>query len=132
MKRCDMKKHVRIALGMTVVVVFVLLLLTGASAQKKAPESMMLKLEGAKFPPVPFSHPLHTEKAKIDCVECHHKDKNPKEPGGCMPCHDLKDVKNGAMPIKDAYHKNCIECHKESSAKGVKAPTKCNDCHRKQ
>ncbi len=37
-----------------------------------------------------------------------------------------------AIPIKDAYHKNCIECHKQSSAKGVKAPTKCNDCHKKQ
>lgn len=127
-----MKKITKISLGLAILALFVLVLLPGAFAQKKAPESMMLKLEGAKLPPVPFSHPLHTEKAKIECVECHHKDKNPKEPGGCMPCHDLKNVKNGAIPIKDAYHKNCIDCHKESSAKGVKAPTVCNDCHKKQ
>lgn len=127
-----MRKEARIALGLAVVALFVLVLLSGAFAQKKAPESVMLKLEGAKFPPVSFSHPLHTEKAKVECVECHHKDKNPKEPGGCAACHDLKEVKNGAIPLKDAYHKNCIECHKQSSAKGVTAPTKCNDCHKKQ
>lgn len=127
-----MKNITKISLGLAMLALFVLVLLPGALAQKKTPESMMLKLEGAKLPPVPFSHPLHTEKAKIECVECHHKDKNPREPGGCMPCHDLKNVKNGAIPIKDAYHKNCIDCHKESSAKGVKAPTACNDCHKKQ
>ena len=92
----------------------------------------MLKLDGAKFPPVPFTHSVHTEKAKADCVVCHHKDKDPKEPGGCMPCHDRNEVKNGAPPIKDAYHKNCIDCHKESVAKKVNAPTKCNECHKKQ
>jgi hypothetical protein len=127
-----MKNITKISLGLAMLALFVLVLLPGALAQKKTPESMMLKLEGAKLPPVPFSHPLHTEKAKIECVECHHKDKNPREPGGCMPCHDLKNVKSGAIPIKDAYHKNCIDCHKESSAKGVKAPTACNDCHKKQ
>jgi hypothetical protein len=57
MKRCDMKKEVRIALGLAVVVVFVLVLLTGAFAQKKAPESMMLKLEGAKSLPCPSPIP---------------------------------------------------------------------------
>lgn len=127
-----MKSGINIVLGPAMFVLFVLLVLPGAFAQKKAPESVMLKLEGAKFPPVSFSHPQHTEKAKIGCAECHHKDKNPAEPGGCMPCHDLKDVKNGAPPMKDAYHKNCIECHKQSLAKGVKSPTKCNDCHKKQ
>ncbi|MDD3844741.1 MAG: cytochrome c3 family protein [Syntrophorhabdaceae bacterium] len=127
-----MKKEATIALVLAVVGLFALVLLPSAFAQKKAPESMMLKLEGGKFPPVPFSHPAHTDKAKVDCVACHHKDKNPKEPDGCMPCHDRKDPKNGALPIKDAYHKNCTGCHKESSAKGVAAPTKCNDCHKKQ
>lgn len=127
-----MKKRTKVFIGLAMAAVFMVVMLQGAFAQKKAPESMMLKLEGSKLPPVPFSHPVHTEKAKTDCVVCHHKDKDPKQPGGCMPCHDLKEIKNGAVPIKDAYHKNCITCHKEASAKGANAPTKCNDCHKKQ
>ena len=127
-----MIKKAKIAIMLVVAVFFMIVLFQGAFAQKKAPESMMLKLEGGKFPPVSFSHPIHTEKAKVDCVVCHHKDKDPKQPEKCMPCHDIKDVKNGAIPMKDAYHKNCITCHKEASAKGVSAPAKCNDCHKKQ
>lgn len=127
-----MKKKAKIAIVLAVAAFFMIVLLQGASAQKKAPKSMILKLEGGKFPPVSFSHPVHTEKAGMDCVVCHHKDKEPKQPGSCMPCHDIKNVKNGAIPIKDAYHKKCIACHREASAKGVSAPAKCNDCHKKQ
>ena len=101
-------------------------------AQKTAPDTITLQSEGGKFGPVPFPHKTHVEKEKIDCSKCHHKDKNPKEPGGCMPCHDRNEVKNGAPPIKDAYHKNCIDCHKQSVEKKVSAPTKCNECHKKQ
>ncbi|MCK9226185.1 MAG: cytochrome c3 family protein [Syntrophorhabdaceae bacterium] len=127
-----MNKKFKIFVGTAMIIFFVAILFQLVYAQKKAPEPLMLKLEGVKFPPVTFSHSVHTDKAKVDCVACHHKDKNPKEPGGCMPCHDRNEVKNGAPPIKDAYHKNCIDCHKESVVKNVSAPTKCNDCHKKQ
>lgn len=127
-----MNRKFMVLAGIAVMIAFVAILLQAAYAQKKTAGPAMLKLDGAKLPPVAFSHPLHTEKAKVDCVVCHHKDKNPGEPGGCMPCHDRNDVKDGAPPIKDAYHKNCIDCHKESVAKKVNAPTKCNECHKKQ
>ncbi|MHB8111338.1 MAG: cytochrome c3 family protein [Syntrophorhabdaceae bacterium] len=127
-----MKRSITITAGLAIVIFLLAAMFHAAYAQKKPPDPLMLKLEGAKFPAVAFSHSVHTERAKVDCVICHHKDKNPKEPGGCMPCHDLKDVKKGAIPIKDAYHKNCIECHKDAAAKEVSAPTKCNDCHKKQ
>ncbi|MCX8110038.1 MAG: cytochrome c family protein [Syntrophorhabdaceae bacterium] len=102
------------------------------SAQKKPAEPMSIKLEGGKLPAVSFSHITHTEKTKIDCVKCHHKDKDPKNPEPCIQCHLIKEVKDNAPIAKEAYHKNCIECHKESSAKGQVAPTKCNECHKKQ
>ncbi|HOV89257.1 MAG TPA: cytochrome c3 family protein [Syntrophorhabdaceae bacterium] len=102
------------------------------SAQKKAPEPMSLKIEGGKLPPVSFSHVTHTEKTKIDCIKCHHKDKDPKNPEPCIQCHLVKEVKDNAPIAKEAYHKNCIECHKESVAKGTTAPVKCNECHKKQ
>jgi hypothetical protein len=127
-----MNKTFKIVVGAAIIVLFVAILFQLVYAQKKPPEPLALKLEGAKFPPVNFSHSVHTEKAKADCAVCHHKDKDPKQPGACMPCHDRNDVKDGAPPIKDAYHKNCIDCHKESVAKKVNAPTKCNDCHKKQ
>ena len=127
-----MNRKFAVFMSAVLAIFFIAILFQVVFAQKQPPESVTLKLEGAKFPAVTFSHSVHIDKAKADCVVCHHKDKNPKEPGGCMPCHDRNEVKNGAPPIKDAYHKNCIDCHKESVAKNVAAPTKCNECHKKQ
>ena len=103
----------------------------GTAQEKKAPDSVTIKLEGAKMPPVTFSHKAHIEKAKIDCAVCHHKDKDPKAPEACVKCHDVKEVKNGASTAKDAFHKQCIDCHKEGAKKGVVAPVKCNECHKR-
>lgn len=124
------KGNVLIAL---VILAFFCVFATGVDvwAEKKMPETATLKLEGAKLGPVTFSHITHTEKAKIDCATCHHKDKNAKEPDKCEACHLLKEIKEKAPPAKDAYHKQCQTCHKENVAKGGVAPVKCNDCHKK-
>lgn len=102
------------------------------SAQKKPPEPISIKIEGAKLPPVNFSHTTHTEKTKVECIICHHKDKDTNNPEPCIKCHLVKDPKDNAPIAKDAYHKNCIDCHKESATKGIVAPVKCNECHKKQ
>jgi hypothetical protein len=113
-------------------VAFFCVVATGvAKAEKKMPDTAVLKLEGAKLGPVTFSHITHSGKAKIDCAVCHHKDKNPKEPEKCETCHLLKEVKEKAPPTKDAFHTKCQTCHKENVAKGGGAPVKCNDCHKK-
>jgi len=103
-----------------------------ATAQKKPNEPLSIKLEGGKLPPVNFSHTTHTDKAKAECIKCHHKDKDTNSPEPCIKCHLINEVKDNALKAKDAYHKNCIDCHKESVAKGTLAPTKCNECHKKQ
>mgnify|MGYP005837793427 CR=1 FL=1 len=100
-----------------------------ATNDKQPPDTVAIKLEGGKLPPVSFSHKIHVEKNKLECVTCHHKD--PKEPQACSKCHLLAEVKDKAPLAKDAYHKQCQTCHKESAAKGVKAPTACNECHKK-
>ena len=102
-----------------------------AAEEKKPPETVSIKLEGAKLPPINFSHTIHVEKNKLDCVTCHHKDKDAKAPEACVKCHSATEVKNNAPTAKDAFHKQCQTCHKESTAKGVKAPTTCNECHKK-
>ncbi len=77
--------------------------------------------------PVTFSHTSHVDKAKIDCAKCHHKDaQNPK---ACTECHGVKQAKDNAPLAKDAFHNQCQNCHKQ--LKGIKAPTKCNECHKK-
>ena len=112
-------------------VLSILSVFTLAGEEKRQPETVTIKLDGAKLPPVTFSHTIHVEKTKLECVACHHKDTDPKQPGACTKCHPVAEGKGEAPGAKDAFHKQCQTCHKESSAKGVKAPTKCNECHKK-
>ena len=46
-------------------------------------------------------------------MACHHKD--PKEPQACTKCHLVAEVKDKAPIAKDAFHKQCQTCHKDSS-----------------
>ncbi|HQG24832.1 MAG TPA: cytochrome c3 family protein [Syntrophorhabdus sp.] len=126
-----MKKGIVLLFTLTVFL-FGIFSITGlVFADKQPPDSIVIKNEGAKLPPVNFSHKSHVEKNKLECVKCHHKDTNPKEPERCGKCHLISEVKDNAPIAKDAYHKQCQTCHKDSSAKGVKAPTACNECHKK-
>ncbi|HEY3275435.1 MAG TPA: cytochrome c3 family protein [Syntrophorhabdaceae bacterium] len=102
-----------------------------ASAQTAPADTAPIKIEGAKMAPVPFSHPTHVDKAKIACKTCHHKELAGKAYVSCVKCHMLKEAKDGAPTAKDAFHKQCQTCHKESVRKGVSAPVKCNECHKK-
>ena len=102
-----------------------------AFAQKKAPEPVTLKLDGAKMAPVKFSHATHVDKAKVDCTVCHHKDKDPQDPAACTTCHSPKEAKGNAPMAKDAFHNRCQTCHKDAASKGKAAPTKCTECHKK-
>jgi hypothetical protein len=98
-------------------------LLVGVTQAAEAPKgSATIKADGAKMAPVSFSHESH---GKVECVKCHHKDAD--SPKACKTCHDIKEVKNGASKIQDAFHKSCQTCHKEQG----KGPTKCNECHKK-
>ncbi|MGD0230418.1 MAG: cytochrome c3 family protein [Syntrophorhabdales bacterium] len=91
-------------------------------------EPVTIKLEGAKMPPVTFPHATHVEKQKIACVTCHHKD--PQNPKACTVCHGM--AAKGATPAaRDAFHSRCQGCHKQMAAKGLSAPTKCMECHKR-
>ena len=91
-------------------------------------EPVTVKLEGAKMAPVTFPHTIHVDKGKVECVKCHHKDAD--SPKACTTCHG-KEAKGKAPAAKDAFHNLCQGCHKDAAAKGAKAPTKCNECHKK-
>ena len=75
--------------------------------------------------PVPFDHKQHVAIAK-DCKSCHHSDQ-PGQEQKCFACH--KDKADGKkLSLKDAFHKQCMDCHKKEG----KGPIKCNDCHSKK
>ena len=84
------------------------------------------KLKG----PVTLAHKAHIDKG-IACTECHHtwKKEETPEPKKCAECHKADD--KGPTGLKNVYHKNCQDCHKELKKQGKPAgPTvKCTDCH---
>lgn len=97
------------------------------------------KYEDSKFP-----HKKHATELQITCKECHHRYEN----GGnvwkegdpvatCESCHTspktgkaLKDAppEEQKLSLYNAFHRNCLNCHKEQA----KGPTKCIECHNKK
>lgn len=87
-------------------------------AQQAAPDSVT---EEGSFGAVTFSHKVHSDPANGACKDCHHMAEAPVQK--CEDCHTADSQVNR----KDAYHKKCIDCHKEKA----KGPTGCMDCHKK-
>jgi len=83
------------------------------------------KLKG----PVTFNHKAHA--SSIACTKCHHtwKQETSKTPPKCAECHKAGDTSEKGL--KNAFHKQCIDCHKDLQKQGKKTgPTvKCSDCH---
>jgi hypothetical protein len=92
--------------------------------------------------PVKLTHKKHSTEYKIACTECHHdyKDgKNVWKEGDpvkkCGACHDPVKKQGKVDKLKNAYHKNCKNCHKKlvEAGKAKAAPfKKCGDCHQKK
>ncbi|MCX7858071.1 MAG: cytochrome c family protein [Deltaproteobacteria bacterium] len=124
-------KRRTILVGFIVFALSLMFVFSVSFAQKKVSDVITLKMEGGKLAPVNFPHALHADKQKIECAKCHHKEPDPTQPEQCIKCHPITGAKEGVPVFKDAYHKQCIDCHKEVVAKGNKAPTKCTECHKK-
>jgi len=127
------------------VVVFsgLLFVTVGALTAADVPDEIVISSECYKKDikgPVKFTHKKHAEDYNIGCSECHHvyKDgKNVWKEGDpvqkCSACHDPEKRDGDVDKLKNAYHKNCKNCHKTLGKEGK--PTgpykKCNDCHEK-
>ncbi len=99
---------------------------------KRVPVDAFGKLER---PQVAFEHDTHNEKAELeDCVACHHSKtdegkrdlETSSEGETCESCHAVKRT-DGGTPLMRAYHRQCIDCHKDS----LKGPVACGECHKK-
>lgn len=101
-----------------------------AFAQESPKEIVIKDIQKAQ-PPVTLSHEKHAKTLSIKCVECHHTYKEgEKKVEKCSSCHKA-EAEGKKVGLKEAYHKNCIECHKKEKAAGKAAPTLCKDCHKK-
>jgi len=89
--------------------------------------------------PARFSHTTHVDLG-IDCGECHHdKDRQPlssEQITGqqdrqlrCAKCHNDQFPNEKLRSLRNIFHTNCRDCHKDREVKGKKGPTKCTDCH---
>lgn len=133
---------------------------TGAAMQgQKLPgDSVIIPSVDEKWGEVAFTHQKHL--AYSDCTFCHHTNKGltlesfnagkvEKVPL-CAECH-TREEGNAKTPksadgteiwSKEAYHLNCIDCHKGEITKKPKdagvikkqgeGPTKCDQCHVKK
>lgn len=83
-----------------------------------------ITLKGGAPGDVTFPHKMHQEKLNKNCDACHKL--FAKEAGSIE-----KAIAAGTLKKKDAM-KQCVDCHKESKAKGAAAgPVGCKDCHKK-
>jgi len=141
------KKELQIAYSLAIILFIVRVLSYAFAAfSAKAPElpiRLMFKGVAGK---VLFDHKIHTEDAgyAISCGECHHhpgedeaairacgdchnfSEKSEALPPTCAECHEADDIEDSEVIKRvDAFHSQCIGCHKENEA----GPEKCSSCH---
>jgi hypothetical protein len=80
-----------------------------------------------KYLPVTFSHKVHAQMSEMSggCANCHHY--NTTSPIlACSDCHSIERKREDISKpdLQAAYHRQCIDCHKEWSHS-----TDCNSCH---
>jgi hypothetical protein len=135
-KRCTLEEKRMKMKGYRVLVITVALLLisTGSLAWAQPDKIVLL---GKTRPAVSFPHNRHVE-AGLDCKDCHHIYENGKnildesklEEGNkeirCSACHG----QNSRLDREQAFHDQCIGCHREYWKKGEKTgPRYCGGCH---
>ena len=99
-------------------------------ARKYVPDTMKLGHLSADFAEVVFNHRLHAELTD-HCDACHHHHGDVEVAPPCRECHKTAETKEGgkAPGLKNAYHDQCLNCHRALGKKGKKAPLNCTDCH---
>ncbi len=114
-----MKKFFPLCLVFVLVCAVILCVSSYIKAQDAASAPESVTVAGGSFGKVTFNHKLHAESA--GCKECHHMGEVTQK---CESCHTAE----ASLSAKDAFHKNCIDCHKAKE----KGPTGCMDCHKKE
>lgn len=98
-----------------------------------------IELEGKTRPAVTFPHNRHIETG-LSCKDCHHLYENGKnvldegklEEGNqkirCSACHG----QNSRLDREQAFHNQCIGCHRKYKKGEKTGPRYCGGCHVKK
>ena len=73
-------------------------------------------------------HPEDDDAALRACGDCHSQTEktNAQEPNICRECHEEGELDSEEAPKRsDAFHEQCVGCHKENDA----GPQECSECH---
>jgi hypothetical protein len=95
---------------------------------EQTPEMIVIDQLSKRYGPVYFLHKIHAQMSVMSggCENCHHH--NTSGPIlGCNSCHGASRKREdiGVPDLKGAFHRQCIECHREWSHE-----TGCdNTCH---
>lgn len=94
---------------------------------EESPAVVTLDKIGKNYLPVIFSHKIHAQMSQMagGCASCHHY--NTVGPiQKCENCHDVNRKREDISKpdLKGAYHRQCMECHREWSHS-----TDCTSCH---
>ena len=122
------KKELMLAYGVAVCLLVIGAISYAAFPLKAPHEPLRLMFEVAAGN-VLFDHKIHTvEKGYgLSCGDCHHTlaEDEYADAQSCSECHEL-DEGDEEMPKRaDAFHLQCINCHKDFEA----GPTECTGCH---
>ncbi|HEX7358842.1 MAG TPA: cytochrome c3 family protein [Ignavibacteriaceae bacterium] len=95
---------------------------------EQTPELIVMDQISDRYGPVYFSHRIHAQMSNMGggCEGCHHF--NTSGPIlKCNNCHEsTRKRENVSVPdLKGAYHRQCMDCHREWSH-----DTGCNSCHK--
>ena len=99
-------------------------------ARKYVQDTMKLGHISKDFAEVVFHHKIHVE-VTDSCEACHHHHGEVEATPPCRECHRTAetDDRGGVPSLKDAYHEQCLTCHRASDKEGKKSPLQCTDCH---
>ena len=118
-------KELQIAYGLAIILLVVGVLSYSAFSAKTPdqPVRLMFKCVAGK---ILFDHKTHESDYGISCSDCHHNlEEGETNPSLCGECHTPESQDEDIPGRADAFHAQCIDCHKEGGA----GPEKCALCH---
>jgi hypothetical protein len=90
------------------------------------PDDCRLYHLAEQYETVVFSHSNHVDYAD-DCETCHHHSSKVEAAPPCRECHGLTTGDLRFPGLKGAYHRQCMNCHREMES----GPLECEGCHAK-
>jgi hypothetical protein len=117
-----MEKKKGKVLASIIMVVVLIVGIAGYCMVEKEPEIPIRLLYKTNAGKVFFDHKIHSTEYDIGCSDCHHNYEGEGMPESCIECHN----KDGEVSTRaEAFHSQCIDCHKEQES----GPVKCGECH---